>query len=442
MKTPISDFINSYIKSDFSRFHMPGHKGIGPLGFEQYDITEIDGADVLYLADGIINESENNCSSLFKTQHSFYSTSGSTLAIYAMLALLKKSGEKPLILAARNCHKAFINACALLDFDIEWIIPENFVHICRCDIDENLVDEAIINAKRTPTAVYITSPDYLGNLQDISKISAVCKKHNIPLLCDNAHGAYLAFLKDSLHPIHLGATMCCDSAHKNLPSLTGGAYLHISKDAPYEYVNNARDMLSVFSTTSPSYLILQSLDLLNKYLSESFKDELDSCIKKVDELKENIKKSGFEVLKTEPLKIVINANKSGYTGFELAKILRDKKIEPEFCDREFLVLMVSPKNTESDFLKLLSCFKDLPVKAPINTTPIAFPKINTVCSVRDAIFSESEIVDISNACGRICSSPLVSCPPAVPIVMSGEEITPKAIELFKFYNISKIKVLK
>ena len=105
MKTPISDFINSYIKSDFSRFHMPGHKGRGDFGYEQYDITEIDGADILYSADGVINESENIASSLFKTQHSFYSTSGSTLAIYAMLALQCLMHIKPSIKVPKSWRR-------------------------------------------------------------------------------------------------------------------------------------------------------------------------------------------------------------------------------------------------------------------------------------------------------------------------------------------------
>ena len=99
---------------------MPGHKGIGPLGLEKYDITEIKGADVLYSADGIINESENNLSSLYGTAHSFYSTEGSTLAIKAMLAIVtadRKNGERPVILAGRNAHAAFIRAAALLDID-------------------------------------------------------------------------------------------------------------------------------------------------------------------------------------------------------------------------------------------------------------------------------------------------------------------------------------
>ena len=125
MTTPIADFVKNYALRDLSRFHMPGHKGKALLGCESLDITEIDGADVLYSAGGIIDESESNASALFGTKHSFYSTEGSSLAIKAMLALIKKrtpTGERTTVLAARNVHKAFIYACALLDTR----------HLCKC----------------------------------------------------------------------------------------------------------------------------------------------------------------------------------------------------------------------------------------------------------------------------------------------------------------------
>ena len=198
-----------------SRFHMPGHKGENFLGFEHLDITEICGADVLSDADGIIADSEKNAATIFKTAHTFYSTGGSTAAICAMLALA--GGENSLILAARNVHKAFINACALLNFEVSWLMPDNFSGILECRISAETVEKAILSADKKPSAVYLTSPDYLGNLQDIADISKICKKYDVPLLVDNAHGAYLGFLKDSLHPIHLGADICCDSAHKTLP---------------------------------------------------------------------------------------------------------------------------------------------------------------------------------------------------------------------------------
>lgn len=443
MNTPIVDFVNRYAQSGISRMHMPGHKGRDFLGFEKYDITEIEGADVLSSADGIIAESESNASLLFKTAHSFYSAGGSTLAIYAMISLVCRGNKNPLIVAARNVHKAFIHACALVGCDVEWIMPKKFVNLCSCIISAKEVDNAVKNSDRTPVAVYLTSPDYLGQLQDISSIAAVCKRHGIPLIVDNAHGAYLGFLKESLHPISLGASMCCDSAHKTLPALTGASYLHISKAAPDKFLKNARSELAVFSSTSPSYLILQSLDRLNKYLDEAFPDELSECVERINKAKTFIKKCGFILLEGEPLKIAVNAPPSGYTGIELAKILRSGGIEAEYYDRDFIVLMLSPQNVEEDYKRLEGIFSSLPQKKPLPSTDIpGLISPSVKMTIRDAVFAYSEIIDTENAVGRICAAPTVSCPPAIPPIVSGEEITQAAAALLEYCNIEKIRVVK
>lgn len=436
MNTPIADFVKNYVQNDFSRFHMPGHKGESFLGLEKYDITEINGADVLSSANGIIYESERNASSLFKTSHTFYSTGGSTAAICAMLALV--GGKK--ILAARNVHKAFVIACALLNYEAIWLMPEKSSGVLSCEVSAKSVEEKILSEK--PSAVYLTSPDYLGNVQDIAGISKVCKKHGIPLLVDNAHGAYLGFLKNSQHPIHLGATACSDSAHKTLPVLTGGAYMHISKDAPDEYLENAREKLSLFTSTSPSYLILQSIDLCNKYLSDGFEKKLADCIGKINSVKEFIKSRGFCVLRSEPLKITIDAAASGYSGYALAEKLRNNKIEPEFYDNNHVVLMVTPQNSDRDFMRLENAFSSLSPMPAItkNSVYLSAPKCRM--SIREAVFSNSETIDVGSALGRICAAPTVSCPPAVPIAISGEEITDEIAELFLYYGTSKIKVVK
>lgn len=440
MKTWVADFVKKYAESDVSRFHMPGHKGENFIGCEKFDITEIAGADVLSDAEGIIYESEKNAASLFKTAHTFFTAQGSTTAIYAMMALL--NDDKPLIIAARNVHKAFVHACAILDYEVDWLMPKEFSSVLKCEISAETVENKILSAHKKPAAVYLTSPDYLGNIQNIPDISKICKKYRVPLFVDNAHGAYLGFLDETLHPIHLGATVCCDSAHKTLPVLTGGAYLHISKDASEEYLKLAREKLALFSSTSPSYLILQSLDLCNKYLADGFKEKLAGCISNVNAVKSFIKDRGFCVSESEPLKITIDAAASGYTGEELAEILRKNGAEAELYDKDFLVLMITPQNTVKDFEKLKAVFAGLKprMKKPKREFIISLPQAKM--SIREAIFAKSETIDVGQAEGRICALPTVSCPPAVPIAVSGEEITKETVELFEAYSIKKIKVVK
>ena len=443
MKTPIVDFVRKYADNNFSRFHMPGHKGREFLGFEKYDITEICGADCLSSADGIIQESEDNASSLFSTAHTFYSAFGSSAAICAMLYLAcKGKGEKPIVLASRNVHRSFIHGSALLDIDVRWIMQKNNSHIAKCDICSKDVEEAISKCPEKPAAVYITSPDYLGNILDIKSISSVCRKYGVLLLTDNAHGAYLAFTKEKMHPIHLGADMCSDSAHKTLPVLTGGAYLHISKDSPKNLLDNARDALMLFSSTSPSYLVLQSLDLCNAYIENGYREKLGKCIENVNELKLHLSQNGFCIAESEPLKIVFNTKKMGYTGFEFADILRNGKIEIEYADIDYVVFMITPENTSGDFKRIKETLDSVKIKTEFVSPDVNIPAPKAKLSIREAVFSQSEVVSGDNAIGRICAELTVSCPPAIPIAISGEEITKDHITLFENYGIGKIKVVK
>ncbi len=443
MNTPIVDFVCNYNEKGFSRFHMPGHKGKGALGIEKYDITEIDGADVLHSASGIINESENNASELFGTAHSFYSAEGSSLAIKAMLSLVcSESDEKPLILASRNAHKAFMYTCSLIDFKVQWLYGEQTDHLCKCTLTAKKVEWEIDHCPQKPTAVYITSPDYLGNVADIKAISEVCDRYGIPLLVDNAHGAYRAFLKESQHPIALGASMCCDSAHKTLPCLTGGAYLHISTKAKH-FCENAREHLSIFASTSPSYLIMQSLDLCNKYISEFFPQKLDKALSDVNRLKNELIKNGYTLSGNEELKITVECNSYGYYGEEIHGYLKGKKICCEYYDRNNIVFMFTPENSDRDFENLSQALLSLPKKEEIKATVPSFPpKAKAAMSARKALFSGQQEIDAENSLGKICADPSVSCPPAVPIVLSGEIITKEHIELMEYYGIKKIRVVK
>lgn len=436
MKTPICDFVNKYIKSGAIRLHMPGHKGESFLGFENFDITEICGADSLYQPNGIIKESMENASNLFGA-NTFYSAEGSSLSIRAMVYLFKReSGENCKILAGRNAHKSFISACALTDVDVEWLYPKGGNYLSGL-IDLQELEIALANSK-VKTAVYITTPDYLGNMADIGEISKICKKHNAVLLVDNAHGAYLKFLEHSLHPMDLGADMCCDSAHKTLPVLTGGAYLHISHGNDF-YAKNAMDAMSIFGSTSPSYLILQSLDMANKYISGGYREKLFECCKRVKELSEKLCHIGINQGQ-EPLKITLMPKKYGYYGFELAEILEKDNIFAEFSDRDFLVMMFTPESM-GDIDKIQAIFEKIPKKPPIIEEIPLVSKQKRAISFKKALYLDSESVIIEESIGRIFMGFNISCPPAVPLVVLGERIDENSVECMKYYGIKECRVL-
>ena len=272
MNTPIRRFAELYRDADPLRLHMPGHGGLtdGGLGCEALDITEVQGADDLSCPGGVILESENNTSALYGSRHTFYSAGGSSQCVKAMLYLAythRPEGAGRRIIAARNAHKSFLHGCALLGLEPDWLLPGSESPLCSCPVGPEALS-GLLSTGEKPCAVYITSPDYLGGTQDTAALAGVCHAHGVPLLVDNAHGAYLKFLSPSRHPLDLGADMCCDSAHKTLPVLTGGAYLHVARGAMAPYEASARQALAVFGSSSPSYLILQSLDLCAAWLDE------------------------------------------------------------------------------------------------------------------------------------------------------------------------------
>lgn len=421
--------------------HMPGHKGAGILGFEGMDLTEIYGADELFAAEGIIKESEQNASSLFGCP-TYYSTQGSTLCIQTMCTILcqdaKSKGKTPKILAGRNAHRSFIHAAALLDFEIEWLYGNSDYLSCKIHAED--LEKAIIESH--PTAVYLTNPDYLGNLLDIKSLASVCKKHNVLLAIDNAHGAYLRFLEPSLHPIDLGADLCCDSAHKTLPVLTGGAYLHLSESLNQVWKNNVKHFMEYFSSTSPSYLIMASLDATNEVLDTTFKKSLSECIQRVDGLKNTLTQHGYTILFGEPMKITISTKEFGYTGNEIANLLMECDIYPEFYDSDYIVLMPSPYNTKDDLKRLETCLCGIDRKPILINKPPKLEQSKKAMNVRQALFSSSITLDVSKSLGQVCSSVTVSCPPAILPVIPGEVISESSIEVMKYYGIETVRVVK
>ena len=445
MNTPICEFVRGYAAGDPLRLHMPGHKGKELLGMETRDITEVRGADSLYEADGIIRESEENASRLFGCE-TLYSTEGSSQCIRAMLYLAalhaRQQGRRPLIAAGRNAHKTFVSAAALLDLDVLWLCPARADSYLSCPLEAEQLDDALSQAEEKPAAVYVTSPDYLGNCLDVAALATVCRRHDVLLLVDNAHGAYLKFLPRSRHPIDLGADLCCDSAHKTLPALTGGAYLHLGNHAPDICREQARQALALFGSTSPSYLILQSLDAVNGYLAGDYRQRLCDFAEQMEALKCRLRDHGYLLRGDEPLKLTLAAKAYGRTGTELADSLRNRGIECEFADPDFLVAMATPEIGDDGLRRLENALLEIEKKPAIPDAPPAFHLPERVMSMREATLSPCETVAVSESIGRVLAAATVGCPPAVPIVVSGERIDPEAAACFRYYGLETCTVVK
>lgn len=379
MKTPIVDFLEQYKNSDTARLHMPGHKGSG-TGFANipgwlsdifaYDITEVKGADDLYHPSGIIEESEKNASGIYGTD-TFYVTEGSTQAIKAMIWLAKRHWEKslpessdeetgqvfhPYMFVVGKFHKALLYAATLLDVTLVKIEEEN---LSANEIINKIYDNSV--QEINPIGVYVTYPDYFGKVSDIASLKRELWPINIPLLTDGAHSAYFKFLDADKYPEYLHPTDCLadisvTSAHKTLPTLTGAAYLHINESFS-DVIPEAKYALDMFGSSSPSYLIMASLDAFNAE-AESFMKALGTFCEKVDVLKKEISEMGFNVSESDPLRIVVRSD-DRFSGNDIAVSLRDHRCEPECSDDDYVVMMLTPYNCDEDLERIKGAFLSL-----------------------------------------------------------------------------------
>lgn len=435
MNTPISDYLKKYSESNILRCHMPGHKG-RIAGYER-DITEISGSDSLFEAEGIIAESEKNMSRLYGTAATVYSAGGSTLCIQAMLAIMKQEGRK--IIAVRNVHRAFLNAAALLDLEVEWIIPRYSGGILSGEIPIEEVKEKL-KLQDKPCCLYVTSPDYTGRIADIKGLGELCRKFDARLLVDNAHGAHLPFFEENLHPIALGADLCCDSAHKMLPALTGAAMLHTSRE---EYSYKLKQAMSLFGSTSPSYLIMESLDRCVDYIENRICRDIVENLEYISRMKAELPQLVFG--EGDPFHITVRADKSGMSGSSLAENLRKREVECEYSDENMIILLMSTMNCGEDYIRLKKALRESAEAAEkhiYKAEEFYIPVPETVMSIRGAVFSTTEEIPVENSEGRICASVKVPCPPAIPIAVSGEIIRREHINIFKSYGISTVNVIK
>ncbi len=441
MNTPIYNFIKKYDKNNILRCHMPGHKGRYNVRETEmlcrFDITEISGADSLFEAEGIILESEKNMSRLYNTAATLYSAGGSTLCIQGMLGAMRDDGRR--IIAVRNVHRAFLNSAAFLGLEVEWVMPNYKNGILSGEISLEAIEDKLKSGGKA--CVYVTSPDYTGRMADIGAISEICRKYGALLIVDNAHGAHLHFLPKSLHPIALGADICCDSAHKMLPALTGAAMLHM---ADRRFEEPLRRNMGLFGSTSPSYLIMMSLDLCLDYLDNGIRRDIEENLMYADKFRQRFE-NRLDFVDGDPFHITINAAESGFSGNELAELLRGNGVECEYSDDAVIILLMSPMNRAGDYSRLEASLESALSKASRKPRePQAALKSipKKAMNIREAVFSPCEEIPVERAEGRICAAVKVPCPPAVPIAVSGEIIDGNCIEIFRSYGIKTVLVCK
>ncbi|WP_040195839.1 DegT/DnrJ/EryC1/StrS family aminotransferase [Candidatus Soleaferrea massiliensis] len=456
MDRPLLQAIEAYRHRQTVRCHMPGHKGKESGLFGKlcaYDVTEIPGTDSLYDCGGPLRLTELRLSALYGAADSLLSAGGSSLCIQTMLAMAAKRGGT--LIASRSIHVSAVNAMGLLGLDPVWVYPRGEKHLAG-RVQPGDVEQAL-RAHPDALAVYITSPDYYGIVSDIAAIAAVCRKHSVPLLVDNAHGAHLKFMERDMHPITLGASACCDSLHKTLPALTGAAALHLGKDYAVRYepdgrlpapriqgcvlYRRAKEMMSVFGSTSPSYLIMLSIeDCCAQLPSLDFR----LMAERIRRLEDIALAQGMRIPEGERdgIKLVVDATDLGYTGKALAQRMRADGIEPEYADAVWAILLFSPLTEPAEYDAVAQFLESLPHGRPLpgHLFPSVLPE--KCRTLPQAFLQESELLPVSECEGRIAAAVKSPCPPGIPVVMPGEKIDRKLIKLLNDSGILLLKVLK
>lgn len=486
--------LNTYTKSDAYPFHMPGHKrqAILAVSPESIDITEISGFDDLHHAEGILKEAQERMAEVFGAHKSFFLVNGSTAGILAAICACTKKGGR--ILMARNCHKSVYHAALLQDLSVDYINPAVSEHGITGSISPDDIFN-MLNLQKGPLksvdsigsisnsqlqtayqAVVITSPTYDGIVSDIAAIAEIAHAHGIPLIVDEAHGAHFGF-SDGFpkKALSYGADIVIESIHKTLPAFTQSAALHLA-DSPYVNEAKVKQYLSIFQTSSPSYILMAGMDRCTQLIKEkgpdlffAYKKKLTAFYEKAsglknisvlyaDEhlinLKDTIQGTNTPVMK-DPSKILISADAIGLTGSELFAILRDRyHLELEMASLHYVTALTTFMDTQEGFDRLIGALEELDQadKKPVtkkDTNPvIAEPAKATadVCinviqgqetplHLYEATNLPSETVRLVSATGKICADFIIPYPPGIPLLVPGEMIKEEHIlEISQYLN--------
>lgn len=433
--------LKKYSKKHVVAMHMPGHKRHkflhNSLPYD-IDITEIDGFDNLHNPNGILKERMEFASKLYKTKRTYFLVNGSTCGILASIKSVCENGDE--ILIAKNCHKSVFHAIELMDLKCSFI-PSHFddetkIHL---QIYPEDVDLCLKN-NRGIKCVLITSPTYEGVISNIEKIAEVVHKYNIPLIVDEAHGAHLYLTNNSA--CQKGADIVINSLHKTLPSLTQTALLHICSDRiDAEKVSKS---LSIFESSSPSYVLMASIDecitFMSKFGEKYFarlQKNLD-CFKEAVKNLKNLKVLGYTTSHSfydfDMTKIVILTSQTNIDGEELMRRLRAKNIELEMSYVNYAIAITTIFDTKKDLLYLAKVLNNIDKTLENVEKNIQIKNINNKVSltINQALKTSSEIIDINQSIGKVCAEYVYVYPPGIPILIPGQIINQETCEYIKY----------
>ena len=458
MSKLIIEELNNIVDNKLISFHVPGHK-LGKIydklnytntlnKIYSMDTTEIPGTDNLHSPEGIIKESQERASEVFKSDETYFLINGSTCGIQA--AIMALCPPKSKIIANRDCHQSVINACILGDIDPVYINSE-------VDKDTNIlkginIDDAIkvIDSNLDAKAIILTYPTYYGMTYDLKRVCDYAHSKDIAVIVDEAHGAHLG-LSEELPKTALeeGADIVIQSTHKTLPSFTQSSMIHIQGDR----VNKEQllSILKIIESSSPSYMLMASLeiavDIYNKYGTKLMNELLNNIDKLKNSFKEN---NSIEFYDTDDkTKIFISTINMGLIGYELETILREEyNIQVELSNYYGSLLICTIGNDNDDFKSLETALNEILEKyrSNKNIEKIEYPNNIPVKKLtpREAFYKEKKSVKIYESVGIIFGEYIIPYPPGISLTSPGEIITNEIIDYMLFckekgMNVSGLK---
>lgn len=447
----------SYAKTSYYPFHMPGHKR-AVLPFEnpyQIDITEIEGFDNLHQAQGILREAQERLRELCRSKKSYYLVNGSTCGILSAVGALVKPGDH--ILIARNCHKSVYNAAKLFHLRVDYLYPQFMDCGIQGPIDMKQA-EWEIRQHSDIKLVVLTSPTYEGIVSDIGQMVELSEKYQFYLIVDEAHGAHF-----SMHPyfpesaIQKQADVVIQSLHKTLPCFTQTAALHIASGRVD--CSQIEDMLGIFQTSSPSYLLMAGIEQCVRMLEESgsclferYCENLDRFYKQCGQLKnlhvlaaQDYEKYG--VFDVDRSKIVIRTLRTSMDGYTLYKRLLDNyQIQLEMYSAQYVLAMTSIMDTQEGFDRLMDALMEIDAQetAELQKTEEkdnamflqrAYAPRQKAMELYEAAYLQKdgrvEEMERKDCAGKVCAEFISLYPPGIPMIVPGEIISDSFIEILE-----------
>ncbi len=426
--------LQKYVKKTKARLHMPGHKGryLPILQDSFLDCTELSYTDCLECPTDCILEAERDIANIFHAQKSFLLTDGATCGIFVMINVVKELGGKLVI--ARNSHKSVYNACSILG--VEPIILDTIVQdgIIQQPTIENI--QNLLYTNKDITALLLTTPDYYGNLLDLQTIYKLCKAKNILLFVDNAHGAFLHF--DALyHNYYAGvyADVWVDSMHKTTPTLTQGALLHTNN---LDITTHLLHGLDIFRTTSPSYLIMASVEYAAKYMQQFATDKINKVRQLLEWAKVELEKLQLTTYaNSRTLVLSIDFLKAGYSVDSVQEYLEEQGIFAELNDGRYLLFYCSSETEEQEILLLIHTIQHAMYTCSFKKTKEQITqeveKLQTiqVYSFVQACRQEIKYISLESAIHKVVGRNVGRTPPCFPLLVAGEKITLESMQQLK-----------